>query len=78
MRERSRGAPEVAGAVTSTGVPRQPFDPRQGELGETVDAEAFKTLVRDAVALNVGKRGPGGGRAGGTMRMVGAGIGFRR
>lgn len=26
--------------------------------GETVDAEAFKTLIRDAVALNVGKHKP--------------------
>ena len=34
---------------------RRAIDIREGE---TVDAEAFKALVRDAVALNVGKQKP--------------------
>ena len=37
-----------------TGGTRRAIDIREGE---TVDGEAFKALVREAVAMNVGKRG---------------------
>ena len=37
-----------------TGGTRRAIDIREGEM---VDGEAFKALVREAVALNVGKRG---------------------
>ena len=47
---------DPAGLFNSSldGTTRRAIDVREGE---TVDAEAFKALIREAVALNVGKNG---------------------